>query len=109
MTPINRRISVLAASIPMSLVLLSAALGWPALASDKENRFSPHVDSQGRISLPQDFRNEMVHLGSWPRPTRPIASAAMFRREPRTGSTSRRTRRSHGTNSSRPGGAGDCP
>ena len=27
--------------------------------------FSANVDSKGNISLPNDFRNEMVHLGSW--------------------------------------------
>lgn len=27
--------------------------------------FSPYVDKSGNISLPQDFRINMVHLGSW--------------------------------------------
>mgnify|MGYP001812318378 CR=1 FL=1 len=27
--------------------------------------FSPHVDDAGNISLPQDFRANMTHLGSW--------------------------------------------
>ncbi len=27
--------------------------------------FSPYVDAQGNISLPSDFRINMVHLGSW--------------------------------------------
>ena len=30
-----------------------------------ENRFSPYVDNKGNISSPVDFRNSMVHLGSW--------------------------------------------
>jgi hypothetical protein len=27
--------------------------------------FSPYVDANGKISLPDDFRTSMVHLGSW--------------------------------------------
>lgn len=28
-------------------------------------RFSPWVDAEGGIALPEDFRVRMVHLGSW--------------------------------------------
>jgi len=28
-------------------------------------KFSPNVDEEGNISLPEDFRLNMVHLGSW--------------------------------------------
>ena len=28
-------------------------------------KFSPNVDDEGNISLPEDFRLTMVHLGSW--------------------------------------------
>ncbi|OMH36163.1 cytochrome P460 family protein [Motiliproteus sp. MSK22-1] len=31
--------------------------------------FSPYVDKDGNISLPDDFRTNMVHLGSWFVPT----------------------------------------
>lgn len=34
----------------------------PVMASDS---FSPYVDGKGNISLPDDFRKSMVHLGSW--------------------------------------------
>ena len=30
-----------------------------------EPTLSPHVDKEGTISLPKDFRANMVHLGSW--------------------------------------------
>ena len=33
-------------------------------ATEKEP-FSTNVDKHGNITLPNDFRNEMVHLGSW--------------------------------------------
>ena len=35
---------------------------FPVVASDS---FSPYVDGKGNISLPDDFRKAMVHLGSW--------------------------------------------
>lgn len=36
----------------------------PLSASSAET-FSAYVDADGRITLPQDFRGKMVHLGSW--------------------------------------------
>jgi len=45
-----------------SSVVLSAALIVSAHAAET---FSPYVDTTGTISLPKDFRNNMVHLGSW--------------------------------------------
>ena len=30
-----------------------------------EESFSPYVDDTGAISFPENFRSEMVHLGSW--------------------------------------------
>lgn len=44
--------------------ILGLALIAPLCASSAET-LSPYVDSEGRITLPQDFRNRMVHLGSW--------------------------------------------
>jgi hypothetical protein len=41
------------------------ASGLPVLAEDDAGQFSPNVDAEGQISLPDDFRNQMVHLGSW--------------------------------------------
>ncbi len=46
----------------VSAVGLSAALIVPAHAAET---FSPFVNSTGAISLPKDFRNNMLHLGSW--------------------------------------------
>ncbi len=52
------------------LLILVCNLGtYPALADtdtkDNKEHFSPYVDSKGNISLPEDFRTSMVHLGSW--------------------------------------------
>jgi hypothetical protein len=44
-----------------SVFLIANLFVGVCLASD----FSPYVDDQGNISLPNDFRIEMVHLGSW--------------------------------------------
>ena len=44
-----------------ALAVLTALVGMTAPPS----QFSPYVDAAGNISLPQDFRHEMVHLGSW--------------------------------------------
>ena len=30
-----------------------------------DNSFSPYVDEKGNISLPDNFRTTMAHLGSW--------------------------------------------
>jgi hypothetical protein len=44
-----------------SILLLSV---FVSQATQKEP-FSTNVDKHGNITLPNDFRNEMVHLGSW--------------------------------------------
>jgi hypothetical protein len=46
----------------MAAVALLSGQMTSALAQDM---FSPHVDADGNISLPIDFRINMVHLGSW--------------------------------------------
>ena len=33
--------------------------------SESKDALSPNVDVTGQISLPADFRNTMVHIGSW--------------------------------------------
>jgi len=44
----------------------SVALSFLAFATvAQDETFSPFVDAQGNISLPADFRKNMVHLGSW--------------------------------------------
>jgi hypothetical protein len=45
----------------LTLVLL---MGYPSLSLSAEP-FSEQVDAEGKISFPKDFRNSMVHLGSW--------------------------------------------
>ncbi|MCU7874936.1 MAG: cytochrome P460 family protein [Candidatus Thiodiazotropha sp. (ex Lucinoma borealis)] len=49
--------------LPLAFIL-GLALTAPIGASSTET-FSPYVDTEGNISLPQDFRLRMVHLGSW--------------------------------------------
>ncbi|GAA3918883.1 cytochrome P460 family protein [Litoribacillus peritrichatus] len=51
-------------AIPAVLLSLSLSAASTAVYAEK-TQFSPYVDSQGNISLPEDFRAEMSHLGSW--------------------------------------------
>lgn len=48
-------------------IALLAVVGILALVASAraEEGFSPYVGGDGSIRLPQDFRAEMVHLGSW--------------------------------------------
>jgi hypothetical protein len=46
----------------MASILLMSACGASAMV---KTPFSVNVDKHGNIALPNDFRNEMVHLGSW--------------------------------------------
>jgi hypothetical protein len=55
-----RRMRVLV--LGMAASLLSSLSLSAALADDS---FSPYVDDAGNISLPDDFRANFVHLGSW--------------------------------------------
>ena len=43
-------------------ILLLSTFGEHAVAQES---FSANVDEMGNISLPKEFRSEMVHLGSW--------------------------------------------
>ncbi len=45
-------------------VLLGASVNAVSMTAGEGN-FSPYVDNKGNISLPNDFRVGMVHLGSW--------------------------------------------
>jgi hypothetical protein len=45
----------------IALGIVALFVSIPVLAND----FSPYVDEQGNISLPNDFRKELAHLGSW--------------------------------------------
>ena len=49
-------------SFGMAATLLFGFMQAAALADEA---FSPNVDDAGNISLPDDFRANMVHLGSW--------------------------------------------
>ena len=44
-------------------VALASLAPWNVGAADAA--LSPHVDSNGQISLPKDFRASWTHLGSW--------------------------------------------
>ncbi len=46
-------------------ILLIAVIAGLSLAVTADDQFSVHVDGQGNISLPRDFRATMAHLGSW--------------------------------------------
>lgn len=35
------------------------------MSAHAEKSFSPYVDAKGNISLPKEFRNNMVHIGTW--------------------------------------------
>ncbi len=52
----------------LKLTILTAFLGLMTLLLSmtiQASDFSPYVDGQGNISLPDDFRRDLVHLGSW--------------------------------------------
>lgn len=45
--------------------MVTAALFLLSPAASAGDSFSEYVDDKGVISFPEDFRTEMVHLGSW--------------------------------------------
>jgi hypothetical protein len=47
----------------VSLAVTLSFLAFGTMAQDRS--FSAYVDAQGNISLPADFRKNMVHLGTW--------------------------------------------
>ena len=47
------------------LIMLFLVALFTLGAGGKDGSFSPHVDSQGNISLPDDFRATWTHLGTW--------------------------------------------
>ena len=55
----TRRVAVVASA------LLIVTSGWSQIGGSAQMPFNAHVDSEGHISLPRDFRTSMVHLGSW--------------------------------------------
>ena len=73
-----------------SSILLGLALSIPA-ASFAMEPFSKAVDAKGNISLPSDFRKEMVHLGSWFVPEGEASGFHDVYTEPQTVDAYRRT------------------
>ncbi|MGQ7844885.1 cytochrome P460 family protein [Granulosicoccus sp. 3-233] len=51
--------------ILLSVAAAAALSGIQMTSVVAQESFSPHVDADGSISLPEDFRINMVHLGSW--------------------------------------------
>src|SRR5262249_41671053 len=50
---------------------LSNPLAGHALLAPKADDFSPYVTKDGGISLPLDYREKFLHLGSWAVATKP--------------------------------------
>jgi len=46
-------------------VVFAALLGIIIMPVYADNSFSPYVDEKGNISLADNFRATMAHLGSW--------------------------------------------
>jgi len=46
-------------------IAAGALLSSQVMSATAQEVFSPNVDSNGNISMPIDFRINMVHLGSW--------------------------------------------
>jgi hypothetical protein len=46
-------------------VVITILLGLFIIPVHADNSFSPYVDDKGNISLPDNFRTTMAHLGSW--------------------------------------------
>ena len=76
------------------LVAVSAGLMLSFLAFNsgaQDLAFSTYVDGSGNISLPADFRKNMVHLGSWFVPEGEASGFHDVYSEPRTVEAYRRT------------------
>lgn len=55
----NKSVILTGLALAMSTLLL------PTIGAEEKEDFSPYVDDKGNISLPNDFRKDMAHLGSW--------------------------------------------
>src|SRR5262245_44972954 len=53
------------------LIALSSSQPSPAGALPAKADFSPYVTKDGGISLPLDYREKFLHLGSWAVATKP--------------------------------------
>lgn len=74
----------------LALLGLLVLVAFGAMAQDGEG-FSPWVDAQGNIALPEDFRGHMVHLGSWFVPEGAASGFHDVYTEPETAAVFRRT------------------
>ncbi len=48
-----------------SLLIVGMVIGLPITGAIADSVFNPWVTADGEIALPEDFRKNMVHLGSW--------------------------------------------
>src|SRR6516225_12372377 len=71
--PPRRTIGLIAATLLVAMI--AVGLSQPSPANDtptpKADDFSPYVTKDGGISLPADYREKFLHLGSWAVATKP--------------------------------------
>jgi hypothetical protein len=64
------------AATPLIVVTFAPNVSHPADApSQATSAFSPYVTNEGSISLPTDYRDKFIHLGTWavaPKPDQPV-------------------------------------
>src|SRR5437868_5779902 len=73
---VSRRQTVTALAVAALLAgLVTVGLSNPLPADDppapKADHFSPYVTKDGAISLPADYREKFLHLGTWAVATKP--------------------------------------
>ena len=65
--PPRRNIGLIAATLLVAMI--AVGLSQPSHADDppatKADDFSPYVTKEGGISLPADYREKFLHLGTW--------------------------------------------
>lgn len=62
---IKRAIMKFTSTKRIALIVSAGVLGLQLSVASAADDFSPYVDKKGNISLPDDFRLKMIHLGSW--------------------------------------------
>ena len=76
--PPRRTIGLIAATLLVAMI--AVGLSQPSPADDtpapKADDFSPYVTKDGGISLPADYREKFLHLGSWAVATKPDTPVA---------------------------------
>lgn len=61
----TRQLSLFSAATILIVLSMVTMLLQMSVAKADDAGFSPYVDKSGNISLPEDFRISMIHLGSW--------------------------------------------